>query len=44
MTLTGKDKDFIAVWNCSWQSYTIYYKGKYFATKYRFMDVEIYLN
>lgn len=41
---TGKNTDFVADWSCALQTYTIYYKGSYFATKYRFSDVEAYLN
>ena len=40
---TGPDPDFKAVWCFSKQSYTIFYKGKYFMTKYNFDAVKPYL-
>lgn len=44
MKFTGKNKDFVAYWNCECQCYTIYYKGNVFAIKYRFREVKTYLN
>ena len=44
MIFTGKNTDYEAVWNCSKQSYTIYYKNRYFMTKYKFSDIQSYLN
>ena len=44
MIFVGKNKDFKVVWKCYKQSYTIYYKGRYMDTKYKFSNVETYLN
>ena len=44
MTFIGKNTDFKAIWDCSLQSYTVYYKNRYFTTEYRKRDIETYLN
>lgn len=37
-----KDKDFKVTWNFHDQRYLVYYKGKYFATGYRYLDIVAY--
>jgi len=45
MTFTGKNPDYIVIWDCNRQSYTVYYKGnKLVPEKYKFSDVKSYLN
>lgn len=44
MTFTGKNTSFKAVWDCRLQSYSVYYKDKLIAIKYRFSDIRSYLN
>jgi len=44
MIFTGKNTEFKVVWDCSKQTYTVYYKGKYFITGYGFADIKSYLN
>ena len=39
----GSDKDFYAIWNFNKQSYIVFYKSKYFTTKYRFRDIVNYI-
>jgi len=40
----GKNKQWVVVWNCRKQAYTVFLNNKYFVTKYRFNDVKSYLN
>lgn len=44
VTLTGKNKDFTAVWECNKQSYTVYYKGNVLVIKHRFNEIKSYLD
>lgn len=44
MTFIGKDSNFVVVWNCSNQFYTVYKSGKMIVTeKYKFSDIKSYL-
>jgi len=44
MIFTGKNTDFLAIWNCQKQSYTVYKNGRFMVTKYRFADIQSYLD
>ena len=44
IAFTGTDTDFMAIWDCQKQSYTVYYKGKLMTVEYRFRDIKTYLN
>jgi hypothetical protein len=44
MIFIGKNTDFTAVWNCQEQSYTVYKNNRFLIKKYKFSEVETYLN
>ena len=44
MIFTGKNTDFIAIWNCAEQSYTVYKNNKFIVKKYKFSEIRSYLN
>lgn len=45
MTFTGKNTDFVVIFNCSEQSYKVYYKDNYMnIMKYKYSDIASYLN
>jgi len=44
MKITGKNTDFFVVWNCEDQTYKAYKGNKLLAVKYRYRDIECYLN
>lgn len=45
MILTGKNTDFIAIFDCTKQVYTVYKFGKIIVTnKYKFSEIQSYLN
>ncbi len=41
---TGKNPNFTAEFNCQEQTYFVYYKDKLIATKYKFSDIQSYLD
>ena len=44
MVFFGKNSFWMAIWDCSRQSYYIYYKNNFFSEKFKFSDIESYLN
>jgi hypothetical protein len=44
MKFIGKNEDFIAIFNAYCQMYSVYYKGNWLINKYKFVDIESYLN
>lgn len=43
--LIGKDKNFVAYFDCQIQQYTVYYKGNVLVSnKFRYCEIEPYLN
>jgi len=41
----GKNTDFVVIWNCNLQHYSVYYKNEILChPKYKFSDVKSYLN
>lgn len=44
MIFTGKNTDFIAIWNCNSQSYSVYKNKKFLIKKFRYADVKSYLD
>ena len=44
MILIGKNKDFVAEFDCNEQAYLVYYKNKLFTIKYKRSEIESYLN
>ena len=43
-TIIGKNGDFVVVWNCRAQDYTVYYKEKFMFQGYKFSDIKSYLD
>lgn len=44
MILIGKNTSFKAVWDCNKQSYSVYKDNRLIAVKYKFSDVQCYLD
>ncbi len=44
ISLIGKNKNFIVVYNTQQQTYDVYYKKKFLITKERYIDIQSYLN
>lgn len=44
MEFIGKNKDFKAIWDCSKQMYSVFYKNRFMTVGYKFSNIKTYLN
>ena len=44
MLFIGKNTDFVAIWNCQEQCYTVYKNNNFIIKKYKFSDIKSYLD
>jgi hypothetical protein len=43
-TFIGKNPDFVVVWNCNAQRYTVYKNHRFIINAYKWSDIQSYLN